>query len=286
MLQNPIVPSMEIVFDNRCLVVRSDVLNALLVSDIHLGFHRELERVTDVSFPSEYPSMLKQLQIMIRKHSVTALYIIGDLKHTITPDSSFNWEKVPEFMRAVSREVETTIIPGNHDGAIEALLPRNVRVVDVRGLVIGVGQDSLGLVHGHAWPSPEVLRPSLIVVGHNHPSLNRIRVVSTRLIGRRIRRRSVGSMPVVLRSKMNKNCVRKSIGVAEVLGDSEGVLITLPSFNALVSGIQVNLPDARLQGPMFENGCADFSSSEVYSTDGVFLGTVTTLRISTDETIK
>jgi putative SbcD/Mre11-related phosphoesterase len=286
MLQASFFPPMEIVFDNRCLVVRSSVLNALLVSDIHLGFHIELERLTGVAFPSEQASMLEQLQTMIRKYSVSALYVIGDFKHTITPDSSFNWETIPDFMKELSREVETTIIPGNHDGAIEALLPRKVKVADVRGLVIGNDDDSIGLVHGHAWPSAEVLRPSMIVVGHNHPSLNRIRAVSTRLNGRRSRRRSVGSMPVLLRSKLNKNCVRKSIGVPEDPEDPVGVLMTLPCFNTLLSGIQVNQPDAKLQGPMFESGCTDLGSSEVYSTDGVFLGTVDALQVSVDETIK
>jgi hypothetical protein len=93
-------------------------------------------------------------------------------------------------------------------------------------------------------------------------------------------------MPVLLRSKLNKNCVRKSIGVPEDPEDPVGVLMTLPSFNTLLSGIQVNRPDAKLQGPMFESGCTDLGSSEVYSTDGVFLGTVDALQVSVDETIK
>lgn len=286
MLRASFLQAMEIILDNSCLVVRSNVLNALLVSDIHLGYHIELERNTGVHFPSDYPSLLNQLQAMIRKHSVSSLYIIGDLKHTIVPDISYDWEIVPEFMKRISKDVETTIIPGNHDGAIEALLPRKVKVADVHGLVIGEENDSIGLVHGHAWPSADLLRSSVIVVGHNHPSLNRIRTVSTSIDGRQTRRRSVGSMPVSLRSRLNKNCVRRNIGVPEDPDDPEGILITLPSFNALISGIQVNLSGSNLQGPIFESGCAEFGSSEVYSADGVFLGTVDALRASADETIK
>jgi hypothetical protein len=277
---------MEIILENSCLIVRSSALNALLVSDIHLGYHIELERNTGVHFPPDYPLLLTKLQAMIRKHSVSSLYIIGDLKHTIVPDSSYDWEIIPEFMTKVSRNVETTIIPGNHDGTIEALLPRKVKVADVHGVVIGEDNDSIGLAHGHAWPSADLLRPSIIVVGHNHPSLNRVRTVSTQLNGRQNRKRSAGSMPVSLRSRLNKNCIRMNIGVPEDPNDPEGTLITLPSFNALVSGVQVNLSGSRLQGPMFENGCAEFGSSEVYSSDGVFLGSVDTLQASTDETIK
>jgi len=277
---------MEIIFEDRCLVVRSDVLNALLVSDIHLGFRVELEHRTGISYPPDHPLLLNQLQAIVKKHSVSALYIIGDLKHTIVPDNSYDWEIIPEFMTMISRDIDTTIIPGNHDGSIEGLLPRKVGIADVHGLTIGHDSDTLGLLHGHAWPSADVLRSSVIVVGHNHPSLNRIRTVSARLNGRQNRRRSVGFMPVVLRSRLNKNCVRMNIGEPEDLIDSEGILITLPSFNPLISGIQVNLSGSRLQGPIFETGCAELRSSEVYSVDGVFLGTVDTLQASVDETIK
>jgi putative SbcD/Mre11-related phosphoesterase len=277
---------MEILLENRCLIVRSNALNALLVSDIHLGFHVELERNTGVKFPPEHPSLLAELRAIIRKHSISALYIIGDLKHTVVPDSSYDWEIVPEFMREVSKDVDTMIIPGNHDGTIEALLPRKVKVADVHGLVIGEDNDSIALTHGHAWPSADLLRSPVMVIGHNHPSLNRIRTVSTRLDGRQNRRRSVGFMPVSLRSRLNKNCVRNNIGVPEDPDDPEGILITLPSFNTLISGVQVNLPGSKLQGPIFESGCAEFGSSEVYSADGVLLGTVDRLRASTDETIK
>lgn len=277
---------MEIVFEDGCLVVRYNLANALLVADIHLGFHIELERHTGVSFPSDYALLLNRLRTIITKHSISALYIIGDLKHTVTPQGSYDWEIVPEFMKEISKDVNTTIIPGNHDGAIEALLPRRVRVADVRGMIIGQDKDSIGLVHGHAWPSADVLRPSIIVVGHNHPTLNRIRVVSTRLDGRQNRRRSVGFMPVLLRSQLNKNCVRKRIGAPEDSEDPEGILMTLSSFNPLLSGTQVNLPDSKLLGPVFESGCADYHSSEVYSNEGVFLGTVGALQATVDETIK
>ena len=56
------------------------------------------------------------------------------------------------------------------------------------------------------------------------------------------------------------------------------IVITLPSFNELITGIHVNRPGANFLGPFFANGCADLSSSEVYSTNEIFLGTVKTLQ--------
>ena len=278
---------METVFDNGCLVVHTDTLTALLVSDIHLGFHDELSKLSGVSFPSEHRSMLKKLKIMIKKHSVSALYIIGDLKHTISPDSSFNWQTIPDFMTQLSENTDVVLIPGNHDGAIESLLPRNVTVADVRGVVLcGTDDCSIGLVHGHAWPSPEVLRSRIIVIGHSHPSLTRTRVVSARLPGRQARRRYAGPLPVILRSGLDKNCLREKIGILHDDEDSEGVLITLPSFNTLISGLPLNQQGAKLQGPLFESGCVDLPTSEVYSIDGVFLGSVEFLQAQSNETIK
>lgn len=278
---------METIFDSGCLVVHTDTLSALLVSDIHLGFHDELSKLSGISFPSEHRSMLKKLKTLIEKHSVSSLYIIGDLKHTISPDSSFNWQTIPNFMTQLSENTDVILIPGNHDGAIESLLPRNIKVADVRGVVLCKTEDcSIGLVHGHAWPSPEVIDSRMIVIGHSHPSLTRTRVVSARLPGRQTRRRYAGPLPVILRSRLNKNCLRENIGIPQGQEDSDGVLITLPSFNTLISGLPLNQQGAKLQGPLFESGCVDLPTSEVYSIDGVFLGSVEFLQAQSNETIK
>jgi metallophosphoesterase superfamily enzyme len=277
---------MEILFDNKTMILRTDEHTALLVSDIHLGFHGELSKLTGASFPPQHPSMLDGLKILVEKHDVTSIYVIGDVKHTISADSPFNWREIPEFMTSVSSLANTTIIPGNHDGDLEALLPRTIKIADVHGVVIGKNDESVGIVHGHAWPAVDVLDTKMMVIGHNHPTVRRVKTVSVPDIGRPKRIRSAEVIHVILRSILDKNCVRRRLGILEDEHDELGILVTLPSFNPLITGIHVNRPGSSLLGPIFENQCADLPSTEVYSPEGILLGSVESLRERFDEMVK
>ncbi|MFW9787136.1 MAG: metallophosphoesterase [Candidatus Thorarchaeota archaeon] len=277
---------METIFDDRGMIVTYDDTSVLLIADLHLGLEEDLAESRGVRFPPQHPVLLERIGKLVSKHDVSQLFIIGDVKHTILTDSFYNWEVIPEFMEALTDTVEITIIPGNHDGDLAALLPRNVKVTSVRGSLAGPKKERVGLLHGHSWPAPEVLDAKMIVMGHNHPSIRRFRDASAPEIGRASRRRFAGTIPVVLRSKLDKNCARRAMAILEIPDDADCVLITLPSFNELLSGISVNHPRTSLYGPFFENNCASFSESEVYSVDGIFLGSVEWFRKQFNEMIK
>lgn len=276
---------METVFEDRALVILTDEESFLLIADLHLGFEHELYETRGVSFPSQLTGLLDRISVLHEKYSISEIYIVGDIKHTITAHSHFNWSLVPDFMTTLSELAPTHVVPGNHDGDLLPLLPRNVTVVDVHGVTIGVSE-KVGLTHGHAWPSPEVLESEIIVIGHNHPTLRNVRAVDAPELGRPDRRRYAGVIPVVLKSKLNKHCIRQELGVLEDSDDCFGTLITLPSFNEMFAGLQVNIPKTEFHGPIFENKCADLLESEVYSTSGVYLGTVESLRQNFNEMIK
>ena len=279
-------PEMETIFDDRGLIIAHNDTSVLLISDIHLGFEEALADDRGVQFPPQHPIILERIENLVKKYSVSHLFIIGDVKHTILADSYYNWEILPEFMENLVNSVETTVVPGNHDGNLKALLPRNVNITDVHGVMTGPKKSKIGLLHGHAWPSPDVLDAKMIVIGHNHPTIRRFRDASVPEIGRSSRRRFAGTVPVVVKSKLDKNCVRNAIGVLEAPTDNESVLITLPSFNELLSGVSINYPTSEFQGPLFENRCASFLDSEVFSIDGIFLGSVKWLRERFNEMIK
>ncbi len=276
---------METIFDDRSIIITYDNTSVLLISDIHLGFEEELSENKGVRFPPQHPIIFERIKNLVEKHSISHLFIIGDVKHTILTDSYFNWEIVPEFMETLTELVETTVIPGNHDGDLKALLPRNVNITDVHGILIGPEKEKIGILHGHSWPSADVLNAKIIVIGHNHPTIRRFRDASVPEIGRSGRRRYVGTVPVVLKSKLDKNCVRRAMGLLEI-PDDDSVLFTLPSFNNLLSGVSINYPKSEFQGPFFENKCANLLDSEVFSIDGIFLGSVKWLRERFNEMIK
>ena len=277
---------MKTIFDDRGMIVTYDDTSVLLISDIHLGFEEDLAERRGVQFPPQHPVILERIERLLKKHNISHLFIIGDVKHTILTDSYYNWEIIPEFMETLVKQVKTTVIPGNHDGDLKALLPRDVTITDVRGVLVGPKSEQIGFLHGHSWPSADVLEAEMIVVGHNHPTIRRFRDASVPEIGRPSRRRYAGTVPVVLKTKLDKNCVRNAMGILEIQDDIGCILITLPSFNELLSGISVNYPKSEFLGPIFENKCALLSESEVHSTDGIYLGSVEWLRERFNEMIK
>jgi hypothetical protein len=277
---------MEAILEDRALVAKADDVRVLLIADLHLGFEHTLYETQGIVYPAQDANMLKRISLLVEKHAVEEIHIIGDVKHSITVDSRPNWQSVPDFMSALVDLCRVHVIPGNHDGNLLALLPRSVALLDVHGTLVGEGEETIGLLHGHSWPSPRVLGAQMLVIGHNHPTLRNVRAVDAPEIDRADRRRFAGVIPVILRSKLDKACVRQNIGAPEAPDDSEGVVVTLPSFNELLSGVQVNTPKTTLYGPIFQNGCADILKSDVYSIAGVYLGTVESLRERFNEMIR
>lgn len=268
---------MEYIFEDRALILQGKELVVLVATDIHIGYEIDVLERTGVSFPDLAKPMLKRFNHLIEKYHVNSLYLIGDIKHSIGVDREYNWREIPSFMEGLREHVDVTVVPGNHDGDLVALLPRDIQMGNVQGEVVAIGDHRVGLIHGHAWPSSDVLSCDAIVMGHNHPTVRRMKDVSAPQIGRAERRRPSHVIPVVLKMKLMRDCVRKSQGQLE-MGDDDTTLIVLASFNDLLTGVYVNRPDAKLQGPFFENGCAELAHSEVYSISGIFLGTAELLR--------
>ena len=185
---------------------------------------------------------------------------------------------MPEFMDTISKITKTIIIPGNHDGNLEAVLPRSVLLSNVMGTVFEDGEDKVGLIHGHAWPSQDVLECNVMIMGHNHPAIMRRKSVSATNLGRPERVRSQASIPVVIRSRLDRHCVCEKMGIEIQNMKREGSLLILPSFNPLLTGIPINRYDSKLQGPFYINGCIDFLNSDALSIQGLFLGKVKDLR--------
>ncbi len=277
---------METIFDDRAMIIRYDNISVLVLSDLHLGFEEELSESRGVHFPPQHPFILERIESLLRKYSVAQLFIIGDIKHTILTDSHYNWEIIPEFMVTLSKQTEINIVPGNHDGDLSALLPRSINVADVHGVMIGPTDGQIGLLHGHSWPSKEILDARMLVIGHNHPTIRRFRDASVPEIGRPSRRRYAGTVPVVLKSKLDKNCVRRAVGILEIPSDEICTLITLPSFNELLPGVSVNYPKSEFLGPLFEQQCAYLRGSEVHSVNGIYLGSVKWFQKQFNEMIK
>ena len=137
----------------------------LLVADVHLGLGSSRER------PGGPPEgsgdrLARSLLTVTRAQRARRVVIAGDVKHPIVGTPPPLRPVVFEFFRALLADgLEVEVVLGNHDVGLERHLPREVVVRSALGAVY----DGVGVFHGHAWPSPAVLKAPQLVAGHLHP---------------------------------------------------------------------------------------------------------------------
>ena len=60
---------------------------------------------------------------------VKELIILGDLKASIKIITKTEWDNVPYFLESLGKLFSIYLIPGNHDGNINQLLPENINMM-------------------------------------------------------------------------------------------------------------------------------------------------------------
>ena len=258
---------------------------ALVVSDLHLGWERLLSQ-RGVHIPSQTPKIKNMLLKIINETKPTQLIMLGDIKDAITKVSMEEWKDIPEFFEEIQEKVsEIQVILGNHDGNLEPLLPETIKIVPSPGTRFG----DVGLFHGHAWPSPELLECRNLVTGHVHPTIA-IRDPMGLRITRQVFIKAPCNSEQLAKSILNYLSTKVGAKVSGVLNEQHKVqlrveqLFILPSFNQFLGGRQINekrrtkkRADAYI-GPILRSGCMNIDDAEVYLLDGTFLGTVKQLK--------
>lgn len=137
----------------------------LVVTDLHIGFEKTLLANEIHVEPKELvQETLDSLLSIIQQEKPDSLILLGDVKSGIDFISKIEWQALPLFFE-IGEKIETIVIPGNHDGNIQKLLPDGITLASSSGLVIG---DTL-LTHGHRLPSENLSHINKIVMGHVHP---------------------------------------------------------------------------------------------------------------------
>ncbi|MCX8205924.1 MAG: metallophosphoesterase [Candidatus Micrarchaeota archaeon] len=124
----------------------------LILADIHLGGRAS----------PGWEATAGVIRGMMLSERKKKLLILGDLKAGYTgtePDAG-------RLIRSLGSEFDLHITKGNHDGNLE----KYGAYCTVYGPGGGVF-DGLGALHGHAWPSEELLGCSTIIMGHSHPKV-------------------------------------------------------------------------------------------------------------------
>lgn len=266
------------------LILEEGGKRTLVVTDLHIGWEVTLAK-QGIHIPSQASKMLETIIRVIKSSKPSSLIILGDVKHTIARAEMEEWRDVPEFLGKVSKLVgEVKIIPGNHDGNLEPLVPEGIELLPSTGVV---AQESVGLIHGHAWPSQELLGCEGLIMGHMHPVVAFKDPFGFKSF-RQVWVKAPCDKEKLARSFLRRLRLRGGRDPVEALESSLGLVLKLsrclimPSFNPLLGGQPVNLSwggESDYIGPLLKSGSVNLSGAEAYLLDGSFLGKVSRLQI-------
>lgn len=229
--------------------------NLLVIADLHIGIENEF-RENGVQVPSQTKIMEERLLSIIIKNKIKDVIFLGDIKHTIPSSTYQERTDVKNFLALFQSHSMLHILPGNHDGTIDRLLPPGIQLYPSDGFVF----EGMGFAHGHRKPSVEVMQCAQVIIGHSHPT-----VMLTDRLGYRT----------------FEQCWLRGPPLFDALHDKyptspTSQILLMPAFNALCGGTAVNRDP--LLGPF--QSLIDVDDAEIYLLDGSSLGKVKDLKKS------
>ncbi|KXB06797.1 hypothetical protein AKJ52_01570 [candidate division MSBL1 archaeon SCGC-AAA382C18] len=252
----------------RALKIDLERETIVAATDLHLGITSELSD-KGIEIPSRVPEVRDRLLDIIENEDVDRLFFLGDVKHNIPVTSMQEWESLPKFFKILSNKVKVDIVPGNHDGDIEGMISREVKLHDANGKTVGEGR--VGLLHGHAWPSPELMNTETIIMGHNHPTIEFRDEVNARV-----------TEPAWVKTRLKPENLPQEL--RKEVDERDIEVIIVPAFSKLVGGGRINrqIPEKFL-GPMFTSNAIELEEAEIRLLDGTLLGKLDDLREQNSE---
>jgi len=266
------MPDLVPLIDAPALVVKNEEVS-LVLADVHLGIEHDLY-YSGVNIPSQIARRLDRVIAYITEVKPDRVILLGDVKHNVPRTSYQEEDEVPYFLNEIAKHAVIDILPGNHDGGIERLVPKSPDIVlhDSRGAII----DGVAYFHGHTWPDPSLLKVKHWVISHNHPTIK-----LTDIVGHTITKQAW------IRARLDPDAVAANYKAEEFAGWADPELFIVPSFNELCGGIAFNESfHDDLLGPLFTSKAVHLEAAEVYLLDGTFMGSVEGLRQFSREKFK
>jgi len=237
----------------RALLVTEGDRRVLVAADLHLGLERRMAE-EGWHMPSSTRDIVGRLMALVSTHRVNVLALVGDIKDSVWRASLQEESELPRAIGELADAVEEVhLVKGNHDGDLEAWVPyrQHLAIHEGRGTRVG----GLGLCHGHTWPFQEVVASEVLVLAHNHPSVEFVDQ-----LGHRLRE------PAWLRTRLVQE---RSEGRYP---GADPQVILMPPFNELLTGTPLNRPGFQGLGPLLARGLVDMENAEVFLVDGIHLG--------------
>ena len=126
--------------------------NCLVIGDLHIGVESHLR--SKGFHLTSHTSDMHDAILEAADDDVDRLIVIGDVKDSVPGSTKQEYREIPDFFESLfERFGIIDVVRGNHDTNIEEFLPGRVKLRPATGLRI----DDVGFVHGHTWPSQDVM---------------------------------------------------------------------------------------------------------------------------------
>ncbi|WP_266077406.1 metallophosphoesterase [Haladaptatus caseinilyticus] len=220
---------------------------ALVVADYHAGIEDHLRYEQGINLDSRAGERRDAMATLLDRTHPDRVVFLGDLMQSIAGPGGAERGEIEVLLESI--DVPVTLVKGNHDGGVESWIQCEVTPGD------GARFGNVGFVHGHTWPSRDVLSADVICVGHEHPCVR----LKDSVGGSRVER-------VWLRGGLNPEPFEAHVG-DDLTADGE--LIVFPAFNDLTGGTWVNVEGQGFLAPFLPDGLVD---GEAYLLNGTRLG--------------
>jgi len=246
-------PELQPIIDEPALLLKEKKL--LVIADLHIGIESEL-RENGLQVPSQTNMMEQRLISILTTYTIHDIILLGDIKHNIPSSTIQERTDVNRFLNTIETYGTLHVLPGNHDGNIDRLLPPTIKLHPSDGFVF----EGIGFTHGHRRPNKEVMQCEQVIIGHTHPTV----MLTDRLGYRTFEQCWLRSVPL------------SDTFIEKYPTSPTSQILVMPAFNPLCGGIAVNRDP--LLGPF--RSLMDIDNSEAYLLDGSSLGKVKDLKES------
>ncbi len=226
------------------------VENCLVIGDLHIGVESHLH-AKGFHLPS-HTSDMHGIILEAADDDVSRLIVIGDVKDSVPGSTKQEYREIPDFFESLFERFDIIdVVRGNHDTSIEEFLPSKVKIRPATGLRFG----DVGFIHGHTWPSENVMACETLVMAHNHPAI---------MFKDGVGRRTIE--PCWFRGKFVE-------GASDAKFPSLPTgFIVIPAFNRMLGGSPVNVIGDDLLGPVLNSDLLNLDNAHIYLLDGIDLG--------------
>lgn len=130
-----------------------------VISDLHLGIENAMQN-SGIALPRmQIMDVIERTKRLLEKYDVEKLVIAGDLKHEFGENLPYEWDDVRSFLNSL--DVEVSVVRGNHDNFLAAILKDYSIELKEKEVVKGYT-----IVHGH-----KDCEERKLILGHEHPAI-------------------------------------------------------------------------------------------------------------------